>query len=222
MSIKINNLALMMVFTFLSITFTSSLYAGEPKEGTNAYLGDLPTMFHSHALKMTKLRDAYKKSENDEEKEKLKLERDAINKEFKETFDEYIKTEPLEGNELPFKVASNNLPFEVLGVKLKKVSTGTTYFEMQVKINQDIRKPDGELSQSTSIHFVGVDSEDNIIPNTWNWATTQCCNDLEAGFVSDAKGHWNANRIQLMKDFAYMRIMSKADYEKMKESQKNK
>ncbi len=199
----------------------SSFSAAElTKVSGNAYLGDLPIILHSHAQKITELHDVYKKAKNDEEKEKLVLERDVIMKKFKEKFSKYIKTEPLKDNQLPFKVTSKDLPFEVLGVRVDRLSLGSTYFKIQVKINQDIRKPDGEFSQRIYIHFVAVDSEDKIIPHTWNWATTQGFTNLEAGVVSNAKGHWNANRVQNMKDFAYIKIMSKEDYMKMKKSQK--
>ncbi len=201
----------------------SSFSAAElTKVSGNAYLGDLPIILESHAQKMTKLHDLYKQSKNDEDKEKLEIERDLIQKEFKEKFSEYIKTEPLKNNTLPFKVASKGLPFEVLGVKVDRLSLGTTYFKIQAKINKDIRKPDGKFSQRTYIHFVAVDSEDKVIPHTWNWATTQGFINLEAGVVANAKGHWNANRMQNMKDFSYLKIMSKEDYFKMKKSQKKK
>jgi len=222
---KVNNLVAVMVITFFCITSTTtSSFAKElkAKEGSNADLGNLSIVYHKHFPKLEVLQKLYikaRRAKDDEAKDKVKLERSAVTESLKVDVEQFNQTTPLKDKELPFKVVSENLPFDVQSIKIEEVTYKSVLFSIQVKINQDIKKPDGELSQRISIHFVAVDSEDKIIPNTWNWATNHGWIKLKKDTIYDAEGHWNSVRVQNMQDFSTVKIMSKEDYKKMKESQ---
>ena len=215
MIIKFNKIiSVLLVLSFLCISAPSFLFA----DGGNVYLGDLPDICNKYLPKFEDMYKIYRKEKNKEKKAKLKAKRNALQKKFREAIAIFNKTTPLKGKELPFKIASKNLPFEVQNIKISGVSAknGGVMFVIKVKINKDIKGTDGKLSQRINVYFIAADSKDKIIPKTGNWATNHDWIKLKAGTIYEVKGHWNANKVQNMEDFNHIKIMSKDDYKKVK------
>lgn len=211
------------MFVLFCITSTSSFYADELKETSNTKLGDLAKVYYPYLQKLTVIHEQYKKArraKDDKAKEKIKIERNAVQKNLQVAIEKFNQDTPLKGQELPFEVVSEGLPFDVQSIKIVEVTHRAVKFVIQVKINQDIKTPEGEFSQRVSVYFVAIDTEGKVIPHTWNWATNDGWIKLKKDTIYDTKGHWNSERVQNMQDFSTVHIMSKADYKKMKESQK--
>lgn len=202
------------VFLSMCVVLTSISCGAESPQDNNAYLGKLPGFYKKSEGVLTDLVNRYRNAKTKEEKKQIRAEKKEKKKEIKETFAKFNQSNPLKDTKLPFKV-SGKLPFEVQSVTITKVSMNSVSFIIQVKINEDIKGSDGEISQRITVYFAAVDSNDEVISHTWNGATNWGWIKLTAGTIYDAKGWWNANRVQNMEDFAFLRIMSKDEYDQL-------
>jgi len=187
----------------------------ETTQDSGTHLGKLPAIYQKYIQELTALQTKYQEAGTEEEKDKIKTDGKARKEEFKAAITEFNQTTPLTGTKLPFKVMGE-LPFDVQSVTITSVEADAVKFIIQVKINQDIKRENGELSQRTSIYFAAYDTNGNVIPDTDNYGTNHGWIELSAGTIYDAQGHWNAERVQNMGDFDVIKIMSEADYKKIK------
>ncbi len=191
------------------------IFCGQGVAQNNVSFGELSDIYKRYEGELNELYTQFKKTENKEKREIIKQKRNNKQKEYIAAIEAFNQTSPLKEVLLPFK-AMGTLPFTINNVKITEVTAKSVKFNIQVKVNNDIKKADGKLSQRMNVYFWAFDTKGNKIVKTGNWATNHGWVELKAGTTYDAQGHWNANKIKSMRDFGTIRIMSQEDYKILK------
>ncbi len=216
-SLPTRNIKLAIITFFLMVViWIPSLSDAKIVGDSNPYFGKLPPIYQSYAQSMMDLKAKYSTAKTREDKKKLKKLARAKRDQFKSRIAKFNSTHQIVGSKLPYKVVGE-IPYTVQYIEITKLIYSSIKFNVRVKINKDIINSKGKIEQRINIYFAAFDKNNKFIKGTTNWATNHGWINLVAGTIYDGQGHWNANRLQDMGDFKYIQIMSKDEYEKLKE-----
>lgn len=204
------------IFSFLTMFAISlpSFCEAKITGDTNPYFNKLSPIYKAYYQEIAILKDKYRAAKTKQDKAKIKDVVKEKRENLKYKIKQFCSDNQIIGSNIPFEVVGD-LPFTVQQLKVNMVTHSRMEFIIKIKINQDIQDAKGKIEQRTNVYFAAFDKDDNLIKGTDNWATNDGWIKLLAGTIYDAQGHWNANRLQNMRDFKYLKIMPKSEYDKM-------
>jgi len=196
----------------ISILFTNCGGSGS-KIKTNEFLGKIPSLEKNYYNKVEAKEKDLKECTDFEKSFKLSKEVDLLKEEWKEKIKEEYKNNPL-NKSLPF-VIDFEPNFTINDIKIKEGNKGGMPISFTVTLNEDLKNEYGMYEKFFFIYFSAIDKSGNELEGSKTVAASSFgAGEMKAGLQFEVNGSWQTKAIINLEEFAKVRVMAKAEYEK--------
>jgi len=205
-------LNLSVIVCSLAILFLSSCGGGAVKTVKNEFLGELPSLEKGYYDKMQEKEKAIKECTDMDKSFKLTKEKELLKDEWSAKIKECYAANPLT-KALPVESLAG-AAYTITEVKVDKAVKGSLSLKFSIKIDKDMKNEYGGFEKDLIIYFKALDKDGKDIEGSTTVAVVYKREEMKAGKTVEASGTWQTKGLKNMENFAKIKIITKAEYDK--------